>query len=383
MPQPELHELETFLRELRPAPDPGWATRLDARAARGFPAPPAFWRRPLIAGREHLVALTAVGGIAAVMIVIVGGLATLTNGSGKDNLDRPASLSAGEVAKATPASGSAEKSAGAASSSKDSAAAVQPASGSADAAPRTAAPSALSTTGIAPARRPVAHTVTLTLAAAPKAVEDVADGVIRVTDSLGGYVQDSSVSAGGKTASADLSLRIPAAKLQDGLTQLSRLAHVRRRTQQAEDLTDQRSALEATVRDARASRDSLRARLAHSTSDREAARLRARLARAERTVTARERTVAQLNQKAALATVEVHVSGDRSLGAAPKPAATSGGRWTPGDALRDAGRVLEVAAGVGLIALAVALPVAIVAFLALLASRLLVRRRRERALELA
>jgi uncharacterized membrane protein len=60
---------------------------------------------------------------------------------------------------------------------------------------------------------------------------------------------------------------------------------------------------------------------------------------------------------------------------------TAGDRWTPGDALRDAGRVLEVIAGVLVIAVAILLPIAIVAALAAYANRGVTRRRRERALE--
>jgi hypothetical protein len=75
----------------------------------------------------------------------------------------------------------------------------------------------------------------------------------------------------------------------------------------------------------------------------------------------------------------VQVQAARHAAAAP-PAK---GRWTPGDALHDAGRVLEVIAGVAVIALAVALPLAIVALCAALLARLYSRWRRERALELA
>ena len=57
------------------------------------------------------------------------------------------------------------------------------------------------------------------------------------------------------------------------------------------------------------------------------------------------------------------------------------GAWTPRDALHDAGRVLEIAGGVALIALAVLAPLAILAALALLAGRTLRRRRREGALD--
>ena len=51
-----------------------------------------------------------------------------------------------------------------------------------------------------------------------------------------------------------------------------------------------------------------------------------------------------------------------------------GGAWTPGDAFDDALRVLEVVAGVALIAAAVLLPLALVWLLAWLGHRTVVRR---------
>ena len=55
----------------------------------------------------------------------------------------------------------------------------------------------------------------------------------------------------------------------------------------------------------------------------------------------------------------------------------------PGDAFGDAMRVLEVAAGVAVIAAAVLLPLLIAWLLGWLATRGVTRRRRERALDMA
>jgi hypothetical protein len=333
-------DLEQLVRAERPAPDPGWAGRLDRRVAEGFPKPPRRYR-----GRQLRGALLTAGAVASVLVVIVG-VASRSGGGGSTGSSGPAVAPAAR-AKAPESAGSAAASAG-------------------SLAPQTAP--------IAP--RAVIRSVALTLSTRPADVERVSDRVIRVADTLGGYVQDSSVSAG---QSAEITLRIPSGRLQQALTQLSGLAHVRSRTQVAQDVTDQRAALEARVRDARAYRDSLRNRLAHATSEREASSLRDRLQRAERTLRARERDVAQLSRETSYATVDVSVRGDRSSGAA----APAGGRWTPGDALHDAGRVLEIAAGVALIALAVALPIGLIAAVAAVVARVVGRRRRERALELA
>jgi chromosome segregation ATPase len=143
------------------------------------------------------------------------------------------------------------------------------------------------------------QSVSITLSTKPADVEDVSDRVIRIADTLGGFVQRSSITA---RRSAELTVRVPADKLQPALAQLSRIAHVSSRTQDTEDVTDQAAQLNSAVRDARAYRDSLRNRLAHATTDSQAASLRARLQRAEQRLRSRERQVAQLSRQTSYAT---------------------------------------------------------------------------------
>jgi Domain of unknown function (DUF4349) len=363
---PDLLDLETLLRDVRPEPDPAWTARLDSRVAARFPGPPPRWRRPFTFARGHLVPL---GSLAAVALVVV---LVATQVHGGSELDSVTSSSSGGASSSAATKSSASAPAAPRSSAESAAGSAEVPQPDSAAAPTAAATPA--------AGRLVQRDASLTLSARRESVEDVADGVIRITDSLGGYVQSSSVSAG-SSAGAQLSLKIPQERLQQALAKLSALAHVKRRTQESEDVTDQRSALEADVRDARADRDGLRRRLARAGTDKEAQRARTLLARAERRLTSRERAVANLSRSAALATIDVTVRGDAPRHSAAPVA--GGGRWTPGDALHDAGRVLEVVAGVLLLALAVALPLALLAALAGLTWNLLVRRRRERALELA
>jgi hypothetical protein len=347
-------DLETLLRDVRPAPDPVWAQKLDKRVAARFPGPVPAWKRTLRALRAHVAALTMVTASAAavlLVLVVVVKNADFTSGSSDD---MGATTSAGSV----PESSDSAKSAG----------------GSSEAA---AVPQVTSATGSAPARgRAVISNATLTLTTRPGEVASMTDRAIRITDTLGGYVQSSTTNLRGSTAGAELTLKLPSGKLDAGIAQLSKLGHVSSRSQQAEDVTDQRTSLEAAVRDARADREGLRARLAKATTDKERSRLRALLDRASRRVTARERDVAQLSQATSYATVDLSIKGRREA-SAPVPA----GRWTPGDALKDAGRVLEVIAGVLVIALAILLPLGILAGLAAYANRGLRSRRRERALE--
>ncbi len=328
-----MSDLEMLLRDVRPAPDPIWAARLDARAAAGFPGPPPRWKAPLLAFRNHLFAFGAVGAVASMLIVLVFAATHIEVGG-----DDEGASSGGASAPAMSAPES-----------------VDQAARGAD--------------------RAVLKNASITLSTRPDQVQEIADRAIRIVDTLGGYVQSSTIDTAGSRGSAELSLRIPAAKLDSGMAQISKLAPVRSRSQQAEDVTDQREALEARVRDARADRAGLRVRLGKATTDRERSRLRAQLDRASRRVTQRQRALAELGREVSYATVDLSIEGNRGSGGA-----VPGDRWTPGDALKDAGRVLEVIAGVLVIALAIALPLAILVVLATLAGRLTRRRRRERAL---
>ena len=109
----------------------------------------------------------------------------------------------------------------------------------------------------------------------------------------------------------------------------------------------------------------------------EVAALRARLRDNRSRLAQAEREARAARGRASLSTVAVGVVGaDRGAVAPPR-----GGPWTPGDALHDAGRIVAVGAGVGIIALAVALLLAIPGGIGLLGRRTVRRRRREAALD--
>jgi hypothetical protein len=227
--------------------------------------------------------------------------------------------------------------------------------------------------------RAVKASAALTLSTTPDRVQGITNRAITIVDQLDGYVQSSEIDQPDKTrAIANLSLRIPSKDLDTGLARISKLANVQSRTQQTEDLTDQREALEAAVRDARADREGLRNRLEKATTDKERSRLRALVDQASRRVTRRTRQVNELGREVAYATVDLEIRGTKPSGATP---ADPGDRWTPGDAAGDAVRVLEVIAGVLVIVLAIILPIAAIGVLAWIVVRISTRRRRERALE--
>jgi hypothetical protein len=338
----ELGELAVLVRDERPLPAPAFAAALDARAADRFPRP----RRRRAPGPPFLGPALAA---AACLLLVAGLVAVPRLGSDGDE----------------PASGGA------------SGTALQRESAPPEPLASPPAPPGGSPRSDGVGRRRVERSAALTLAAPPAELEDVADGVVRITDAAGGFVQSSSVTSGGRGASGgELTLRIPASGLQAALADLSRLAHVRERSQRTLDITRLSVSARDRLADARAERASLRRRLAQADTDEEAARLRAQLRRASRRVAVAGRDVARAENRARFATVTVSLVADRSAAA---PGGT--GRWTPADALGDALRVLEVAAGVAVVALAVALPLGLLGGSAWLAARHGMRRRRERALD--
>src|SRR3954469_4895602 len=362
----DLAELTALLREERPDPDPTFARALDDRVKRGFPrraqgrAVPAPHGAARLRGwlSGALRSPVALGSAATVVLVaVVVGLSQLPNGSDDSGSGGGASTVSKEAARPSVESQSAD-------SAKDSAGA---ASGVAPAtAPRAGGGSPRSD---ARAQRFVERSAELTLGARPQDLDDVAAGVVRVTDSVGGFVGSSSVTSGQE---ATFELRIPSAQLQRALRDLSRLAHVRERTQSTEDITSSVVSARDRLQDARAERASLLRRLSRATTDERARELRSRLRIVSHQIAVAKTQLSRVENRARYANVNVQVVADRSAGPAD-----DGGAWTPGDALRDAGRILEVAAGVAVIAGAAMLPLALVAALAWLAGRRAVRRRRE------
>ncbi len=369
---PELQELGDLLREDPPRPDPGWARELDARAAAGFPRPPR--RSPFRVVRPFLLPSL---GFAATVVLVVGLVTAVDTGdheSASDGSGGGASSGAGASA------GSADSSGGA-SMERESAREAAKDSSSSLSAPRSAVvPSSRGGDPSSDSRRTrrVERTAALTLAARPREVEDVADGVVRVTDASGGYVASSSVS-GGDDANATFELRIPSNRLQRTLAELSRLAHVRGRSQATNDITAESVSARERLREARREREGLLRALARAITLNETDSIKARLRIVNRRIGVARAAMRRIDNRARFANVDVTLVADRDAGAG----GDDDGTWTPGDALRDAVRVLEVAAGIAVIVLALAIPLGLVAVLGVAAGRLAGRRRRERALDMA
>ena len=227
-------------------------------------------------------------------------------------------------------------------------------------------------------RRAVERSAQLVLGTDPDGVRPAADRVFATVGRYDGIVLSSTIRDGDSgEPGADFSLLIPSDRLSAALTDLSAIAEVRSRQESAEDITAPTVTVGERLRDARAEVEGLLKQLAKADTDAERASVKAQLRFQRQRLAALRASLNDLRRRANFSRVSVQVlTGDAS--AFP---GSGGGRWTIGDALGDAGRILAVAAGVIVVGLAVLAPIALLALLAWLGRRAWVRAGRERALE--
>src|SRR5829696_240780 len=384
----ELGELALALRDERPRPTDGFGRFLDARAERGFPGRDP---RVRVSGRRWWRTLLngpALGLAAAVMVVAV---IVVSDPAGQDDAGG-GSVSAQEDASSGGSAGAAGESGGGASAqsagedhmraaAEDAAAPTAPEPTASEPLPAVVVPPAPAPGPGSPgtdgrARRSVERSASLTLAARPRDIDTVSARIQEVTRQQGGFVVTSAVSSSADGGGGTFELRVPTRNLDAAMAALSRLGKVRERSQQSRDITPAAVSARSRLRDARTERKSLLRQLgdAVTLTDTESIRARVRLVSVE--IERARADVRRVNNRAAFSTVSVTLVADAS-------AVPLGGDddWTPGDAAEDALRVLEVAAGVAVIALAVVIPLALLGGLAAIAARWTRRRRREHALD--
>jgi hypothetical protein len=391
-----LAELAALLAEDRPAPDPGWARQLDASAKQGFakrsmPPGRARTRRRIPSWFAAPAAGLAACAVIAVAVGLAGSPATRDGSAGSSGGGVVADPSGGSTARDSSGSGSAGASAGSEAAPAPDGDSVTRETAKPPAAPAPSSASGGSTPAITPAigvptpptpgdprsdrraARKVQRSATMTLGARRRDLDTVADGVARTTTSLGGFVASSTVSS---RRGGSLELRVPAARLDDAIARLSRLGHVRRLERSTLDITAQSVSAKARIASLKAERRSLLRQLSKAITLDQTDRLRARLRGVNRRLEIARAQSRRVENRASYADLSVAVVPEKAASAAP-------GGWSPRDAWHDALRVLEVAAGIALIAFAVALPLALVGAPAWIASRRVTRRRRERALDIA
>jgi Domain of unknown function (DUF4349) len=363
---PDLTLLVADVRAARPEPDPQFLAALDARVHAGFAplAAAAARRRTPWHVRLRRPEILAPGFVVACVATLVVAMSQ-TAGGGDD--DRSSGSSSSAVARQETSAGGSDASGTALSA---------PSSSASSSSSSTAAPAA---PGAPRAPRAVERNADLVLRPPVADVQETADGVVRATQAAGGYVQESAIETRSSSGHASFTLRIPTARLDATIAGLSKLAHVGSLSQASSDITAQTASAADRLDDARAERQALLRALGRATTDRQIASLRTRLRDNRAQIASRQGALEVERRRARLATVTVQVDGAR--GAAASGDSDDDGSWTPGDALHDAGRILEVAGGVALIALAVLVPLGIVAALGVLTTLALRRRRRETALD--
>lgn len=381
----ELAELEAALgpdvRATRPAPDPDWARHMDNLMERGFRSPEPPSRDRANAGRrwwELLFTGPAVGiGLAALLVAVVivlpGGDSSEEGSGGGGMAATTSEESASQESARQSTAGSAA--AGGATSEDSAASTAAPDAGLAV----PPAPAQGSPGSDGRARRQVERSASITLATRPRNVDAVSARVQEVARAQGGFVVSSSVASSRSGGGGQFELRVPTRNLDATMAALARLGAVRDRAQRSEDITAQAVSAADRLQDARAERTSLLRQLEDATTLTAASALRERLRIVSGEIEAARADVRRVRNRATYATVAVTLVADAA--AAPAGQEEDDGVWSPGDAARDALRVLEVIAGVLLIALAVLVPLAVLLGLAWLAARRGARRGRERALD--
>ena len=385
------------LESLRPEPDEEFAALLDERAAAGSraasaaprrgrassrvcaPSSRAAWSSPAAASRSHGAGrrdrvVISSGRGAANLLTSEHGAATSGQRTAKTRSSRRPSRK--------PRREESAPSAGASSSeAQRSRGAPKPnLRRSPQAAKSTRSPNPIGKTGPYAAgakHRAVERGAEITLGTEPDEVGEAAGKVLETVHSYDGIVLDSSVSGGSEgEARARFTLLIPSAKLADALAAFSGIAEVRSRHESSNDITAPTVTTGELLQDSHARVQSLLNQLAGAETEAEQEAVEAKL-RAERRQQARLKSqLAALHRRANLSRVSLKIVSDE----APASGGGGGGGWDAGSALRDAGQILSVAAGVVIVALAVLAPLALLALLAWLAHRVWLRGRRERAL---
>lgn len=347
---PEL--LEDDLRAIAPQVDEAFVARLEARVEEGFAKPKKPKRRRALGDSLWKPAF---GLAACVLLVVVVAASVLSSPGGDDSGESSSSGGSGAAAPSaveerSPASGGDESGASGASSTS---------------VPPTPAPAQADQ--VAPGSKPRKREqrTALELATGEDDFPETTAGVLRVADATGSIVQRSDVSEQDGSGYATYDLRVPTSRLPEALAQLSRLADVRSRTSSVQDITASYVSARDRLQDARDERRALLRALERAETPGQRSDIRRRLADTRRRIARAESALRRVEARSDRARVDVTV---RSTG--------EQGAWTPGDALDDAGRILEVVAGVVLVVGAVVLPLVLVALALSYGLRLTRRRRR-------
>jgi hypothetical protein len=372
----ELAELALLLAAERPESSDRFAHEMDARVERRFARPAvsaAGGGAPARPPRRRLWTLAPVwgGGAVAAAIAVVIAIVLSSGGSGSSTVSALAAKSApgATISTASPPAPLAAHGAVAASA------------GSATSTPARQLSNAPTPNGPTPpiTGRKIIQSSQLALQTPSGRIDTVAQELFNVVGTEGGFVNRSSVTAGNTpTAYAEFQLSIPSGNLSQTMAQLSRLryASVASRTDNTQDVNNQYVGDRRALAKAQALHTALLKQLANAVTQQQIDSIQAQLRDANRQIATDEAAVRTLNHAIDYSQVNVTINPGT-----PVPVAHKG--FTIGKAAHDAGHVLTVAAGVVLIALAVIVPLSLLAALGWWVISAVQRRRREQALDLA
>ncbi|MEU6346650.1 DUF4349 domain-containing protein [Streptomyces sp. NPDC046977] len=217
----------------------------------------------------------------------------------------------------------------------------------------------------------VVRTATLTVEA--KNVPDALARSRTLVEAAGGYIGDESTSLDDEgNEHSRVTLRVPPADYERVLGDLAGLGRLLERKVSAQDVTSQVVDVESRIKTQRASVARVRELMDRATRLSDVVTLEGELSSRQADLEALEAQQASLKERTGMATVTLVLTEQDQVAA---PAKADGFWASVGDALGAGWHALYVTLRVLLIALAAALPFAVLALLALLAFRLLRRRR--------
>jgi uncharacterized protein DUF4349 len=366
----ELQELALALKADSPEPTPVYRDWLGKQVEEGFPkkrrSSPPWWRR--------ILSPAFAGGVIVLPIVVIAIVAGGVDPNDDESAGGGADGGGGGVVAETGSSGGGSADGGAAGA--EPVLKSRAGRGAGDDGGALAGKVPPSSGGFVPGRsdRKIERSISLELEMPVDEMARVAEQVTSVTNRHGGFVLSSSVSTGDDSAGGDFELRIPATRLRPALRDLSALADVRTQSQTGRDVTREHVTAKDRLQAARAERRSLLRRLEIATTDEEAEALRRQLDIVAGEINGLRGQLRDLRLRTDYAVVNV------SLFSADGDGNGVGAGGSFDDALGDAGDLLVAVAGVIVRALAVALPLGLIALLGWLATRALRRRQRESAL---
>jgi Domain of unknown function (DUF4349) len=329
-PDTELARIEAILTADSPQPSPAFTAEMDQRVREGFPKPK---RQGQGAGAYARLRRLWIPSLAAATALIVVAVVALSSIGGEDRVT--SAFHAGQASK--------------------------------NAGPAVDGLQSFSNTGPAPAAdlaRRVERSVELTIATPHDDLQKAADGVGTVAESHGGFVLSSHVNTSDQGGGGTFTLRVPQRELQATVADISKLGHLKARSESGQDMTASYNDVQDKLGNALLERSALKRKL-HRAKGSDADRIRGRIEALNAAISTLNGRMHDLKRRTSYSTVDVTLEQQKN---------ESGGT---GAAWSDAQRTLQAMLDFTVRLLAVLLPLALIAAIAALGARTFRRRRRE------